>query len=277
MALEPHLITATDLASAWLTAAEWTARTPKDSRSLVVTIPVAEDGLISRSPAFESKFSETIRSINGTNKKPKMVQFIDNASTIFPENLWRARKAEGREKFYDRYLSQLKRIKKLSQKNVYGVYFERMIAFKAMRSGKPPTINQLEFVIRLLNKPKTTRQSALQISIFHPAYDHTGQAMRGFPCLQQVSFTHPSKRVLHLNAYYPTQYIFERGYGNYLGLCHLGRFVAEATNHRFSGMTCFIGAPCNNLSNRVVRKHCAELRSAFEGTITKDQGEEPGT
>ena len=276
MAFEPHIITATDLASAWLTAAEWTARTPNDARSLAVTVSVAEDESNFRNLAFESMLSETIRSINGASKKPKMVQFIDNASTIFPENLWRARKADGRTNFYDRYIAQLKRIKKLSPKNVYGVYFERMIAFQAMRTGKPPSINQLEFIIRLLNKPKTIRQSALQINIFHPAYDHTGQVMRGFPCLQQVSFTHPTKRVLHLNAYYPTQYIFERGYGNYLGLCHLGRFVAEATNQRFSSMTCFIGSPCNKLSNCVVRKHCDALRSTVETTAPINQ-EEPGT
>jgi hypothetical protein len=266
MALEPHVLPAADLASAWLAATEWTASTDNKNRGLVITIPADDTGTVARNAAFEARLTAIINALNDASspKKPRMVPFVDNASTIFPENIWRARSSEGRERFYQRYLALLPRIKKLSKKNVYGVYFERMIAYAAQREGKPECFNQLEFVIKLLNKRKAFRQSALQISVFHPAFDHTGQAQRGFPCLQQVSFTYSAKRTLHLNAYYPTQYLFERGYGNYLGLCHLGRFIAEETKYRFSGMTCFVGAPCNKLGDRAVRDHCTALRTAMD-------------
>ena len=274
MALEPHVLPAADLASAWLTATEWAASPENDARGLVVTIPADDAGTVARSPEFESRLAAIINEMNAASdpkKPPPMVSFVDNASMIFPENMWRARQSKGREYFYERYKELLPRIKKLNHKNVYGVYFERMIAFAAQREGKPEHFNQLEFVINLLSKEKAFRQSALQISVFHPAFDHTGQAQRGFPCLQQVSFTYSAKRTLHLNAYYPTQYLFERGYGNYLGLCHLGKFVAEETEHRFSGMTCFVGAPCNKLGNRVVRDHCAVLRNSITADHTTER------
>ena len=31
-----------------------------------------------------------------------------------------------------------------------------------------------------------------------------------------------------ISAFYPCQYVFDRGYGNYLGLSHLGKFIADA-------------------------------------------------
>ena len=84
---------------------------------------------------------------------------------------------------------------------------------------------------------------SLQISCFDPAKDHTGQPVRGFPCLQQISISYDDDGGLAVNAFYLMQYIFDRAYGNYLGLCHLGEFLAHETDLRFSRMTCFIGKP----------------------------------
>ena len=35
-----------------------------------------------------------------------------------------------------------------------------------------------------------------------------------------------------------TQYMFERAYGNYLGLCNLGRFMAHEMGLKLDSMTC---------------------------------------
>jgi thymidylate synthase len=79
-----------------------------------------------------------------------------------------------------------------------------------------------------------------QASIFDPGRDHVRSAQLPFPCLQHVSFV-PQVENLTLNAFYATQQIFNKAYGNYLGLCRLGSFMAQEMELTFSRMNCFIG------------------------------------
>jgi hypothetical protein len=46
-----------------------------------------------------------------------------------------------------------------------------------------------------------------------------------------------------ISAYYPTQHIFDRGYGNYLGLCQLGAVIAHETGLKFARFNCYVGRP----------------------------------
>ncbi|MGC1272632.1 MAG: hypothetical protein WBC44_02905 [Planctomycetaceae bacterium] len=141
-----------------------------------------------------------------------------------------------------------------------------MMRFTGLRKGRPHTVDQLEFVIRLLKRSRRSRHSALQIACFDPAKDHTGQAVRGFPCLQQVSIAQDDQRRLAINAYYPTQYIFDRAYGNYLGLCHLGQFLAHETNSTFVRLSCYVGQPIlGNVSKRDVRSLAEFVRTRIDG------------
>ena len=78
----------------------------------------------------------------------------------------------------------------------------------------------------------------MQAGLFDPHKDHTHQPMRGFPCLQQVSFARCGNTGLSITGYYATQYVVERAYGNYLGLCRLGRFMAHEMGLRFERMVC---------------------------------------
>ena len=87
-----------------------------------------------------------------------------------------------------------------------------------------PDINQLEHLFGIWETVK--RPTAYQLNIFDPARDHTRQPLRGFPCLQHVSFTPLGMGKMSVVATYPAQYLFERAYGNYLGLYRLGKFVA---------------------------------------------------
>lgn len=79
-----------------------------------------------------------------------------------------------------------------------------------------------------------------QASIFDPERDHVPDAQLPFPCLQHVSFV-PQDHNLMLNAFYATQQIFEKAYGNYLGLCRLGDFMAREMGLTFERMNCFVG------------------------------------
>jgi thymidylate synthase len=136
------------------------------------------------------------------------------------------------------------RLKACDARNRLGTYFERMMNFTGQRGGKGTTVDQLGFIIDLLRNPQRwPRQSALQLSCFDPAKDHTGQPVRGFPCLQQVALSHDGDKRIAVHAFYPTQYIFDRGYGNYVGLCHLGSYIAHQTGLQFARLNCYIGEP----------------------------------
>ena len=100
--------------------------------------------------------------------------------------------------------------------------------------------NQLEFIITHCQKRK--RRAMLQAAVFDPVRDQTGSALQGFPCLQQISFVPDFRHsTLSLNAFYATQQLFVKAYGNWLGLCRLGDFVSGQTDLRFATLNCFAG------------------------------------
>ena len=63
----------------------------------------------------------------------------------------------------------------------------------------------------------------------------------GFPCLQQVVFHTKGSNGsdgLEVVAFYANQLLFEKAYGNYLGLYRLGKFMAGEMGLRLTGVTC---------------------------------------
>lgn len=178
--------------------------------------------------------------------------------TIFPYDLWQHRGCPRWEDFHPLCVKRFfPRLKAYNARNRLGTYFERMMNFTGQRGKEPRTIDQLGFIINLLKSSKRwPRQSALQLSCFDPAKDHTGQAVRGFPCLQQIGLSHDGSNRIALHAFYPAQYIFDRGYGNYLGLCHLGSYIARQTGLQFARLNCYIGEP---RLGEVTKRDLAEL------------------
>jgi hypothetical protein len=172
------------------------------------------------------------------------------ANTIFPQSLWRVAKGD-RKVLYKTYVENLPEYVAMeSSKNQRGLYFGRLIAFDLdhktgdrlphIPTGKVADGNQIEFIIDHC-KPGT-RISMFQASIFDPGRDQTPAAQLGFPCLQHVTFV-PSfgDKTLSVNAFYATQQLFVKGYGNYLGLARLGHFVASQTKLNLARVSCFIG------------------------------------
>jgi thymidylate synthase len=160
------------------------------------------------------------------------------ANTIFPSSLW-SKKRE-RSFLYKRYLKILNQLRKI-RPNCYGLYFERLIDFGPKHSNDSKGINQLEEIIKIF-RSGNHRRSVLQASVFDPSKDLNKQRQRGFPCLQQVSFVPLEKGELMISGFYPRELIFERAYGNYLGLCRLGHFMAHEMGLRLTKMQCMIGA-----------------------------------
>jgi hypothetical protein len=171
-----------------------------------------------------------------------------SAMTIFPYKYWKQTGEPHIQQFTDLYLANyLPRLRARDRRNRTGTYFQRMIAFEGTaRQGGAETRNQLEHIISLWPPNRNSsrpRQSALQIAIFDPAKDHNRSPRSMFPCLQQVSLAYDDSGGLAVNTYYPAQYIFDRAYGNYLGLCHLGYFMAKEMNLEFVRLNCFVGRP----------------------------------
>ena len=164
-----------------------------------------------------------------TKKPPLSVETV--ANTIFPKNLWNPHL--GREMLYERYRRIWPMISKCKRNNL-GVYFQRMIAYESHNGAAP--MNQLEHIIHAYGK-NVHRRSALQINIFNPGTDHSIKPYLSFPCLANVAFV-PKGDALTVSGYYPVQSIFERGYGNYLGLIHLGHFVASEMGLRLTKVIC---------------------------------------
>lgn len=232
------VIESPNLTHAWGQALATVARsTDQTLTPLVVSIGGFDGELPSEDAAIRAATDELL-----VSNEMNLVRIT--AMTIFPWELWQRRGRPACGEFSRLCVDQLApRMKARNSRNQYGVYFERMMAYQGMRGGEEKVVNQVEFVIDLLRRDRMPRRSALQIACFDPAKDHTGQPVRGFPCLQQVSVTHDGGQQIAINAYYPAQYIFDRAYGNYLGLCHLGAFIAHETGKRFVRLSCFVGRP----------------------------------
>lgn len=176
-----------------------------------------------------------------------------SALTIFPHGAWVRHGRQPVREFSDWYLQHFfPRLQARDGHNRRGTYFERMVRFQGSKKDKdgvlmPDHKNQLEHLVDIWRRDRanggSSRHSALQASIFDPVKDHTGGKMLGFPCLQQVSFSYDDADQLAVNAYYPTQYIMDRAYGNYLGLCHLGQFMAQDMGLSLVRLNCFVGLP----------------------------------
>ena len=156
------------------------------------------------------------------------------ANTIFPHGMWNPEVE--RKELFDRYLRVFPRVRRLHRGNRYGLYFQRLIAFDCDNDGQC-VVNQLEHILSTWNGGNH-RRTALQASLFDPRKDHTNQRQRGFPCLQQVSFAPNGTGGLDITGFYATQYVVERAYGNYLGLCRLGRFMAHEMGLTLDRMIC---------------------------------------
>lgn len=101
----------------------------------------------------------------------------------------------------------------------------------------------------------------MQVSIYDPPRDHNGSGQGGFPCLQQISFGWNDRGGLVVSAYYPTEWIFNRGYGNYLGLCQLGAFMAHEMQLRLERVNVFVALPeRGGVPKAALRALAAKLR-----------------
>lgn len=146
-----------------------------------------------------------------------------------------------------------------------GTYFLRLVAYP----GPAGTVNQLARLISVMSReldsarPKRARYEAtveipvpdpeiddgldevtsaqpedsVGIPVFEPRRDTSAM---GFPCLSFLSFQHDTES-LHTVAHYRSQYVMERGLGNYLGIARLHRYVADRCGLQTGNLTVVAG------------------------------------
>jgi len=244
MSKQTIIIHSTNVSEAWADIFNHVMTSPGAVAGPIVLELEAVNGAVTESPDIRKHVDVEL---------VKQEKFpIDTTSfLIFPWKLWNKLSQPDLVRFSDIYLKKIYPSLKIRgpKHNSRGTYFQRMIQFSGLQEAaskrNEKEVNQLQRILEIWEqaegKGRHPRHSALQATIFDPAKDHHGAALCGFPCLQQVSFNYHGT-FLTVNAYYPTQYLFDRGYGNYLGLCHLGQFMAKQMGLTFSGLVCFIGS-----------------------------------
>lgn len=196
---------------------------------LILSIPgFGEDSNIAEDPAVRGELDALLKA------KGKIV-VEDIAFTIFPQQLWKMAQGD-RAKLFQFYEWGFPAYRAMNPKaNGRGLYFERL----TMYGRGPCNGNQLEWILQQSKRPGV-RRSMAQAATFDPGRDHNATAQLGFPCLQQISFV-PSSDGLVVNAFYATQQLFDKAYGNYLGLAQLGAFMAHEMSMKLGRLNVMIG------------------------------------
>jgi hypothetical protein len=229
---EPTIIGDTNLSRAWarLFLQIFDSRRTELSPLTLSLTGFDTDGGIAEIPGVRESLDRTL-------KLKHKISVDTVAFTIFPERLWKIARGD-RKRLFSLYAGAFPRYVAMNRAaNGRGLYFERMTNFS---KEVPCDGNQLEFILSSYNERAGVRDTMLQVAIFDPARNHIKMARVGFPCLQHLSFV-PTKEGLAVNAFYATQYVFDKAYGNYLGLAQLGAFMAHELNLPLARLNVTVG------------------------------------
>lgn len=226
-----------NLADAWLAAMEVVIERGGKSFHLDVAFPASyEEG----TPPWEE--------LNHFLVEHKAWELGTVANTIFPAELYHPHLGEtAAAQLYANYEISMRVHQRVGRRNDKETYFNRLVSYpvatgsteklseKAGMLKTDGSWNQLAFQIERLRRQrkKGKRRNSYEIGVSHlvdaemrvqaPLHDITTGS---FPCLSHVSLTLVEDRV-NLNATYRNQYLVTRGFGNYVGLARLTRFIAQ--------------------------------------------------
>jgi hypothetical protein len=213
------------------------------------------------------------------------------AFTLFPERTWKLSGGD-RAEFYREAMRNLRTFTTWEPtKNRGGMYYGRLFGFgvdhktgrslgyKAAKAMKEAGGNQVEHIIRQLTKSvqrgRTVARMQLQAATFDPLRDLTTSGQPSFPCLQHIAFnTDIENESLELSAFYATQQLYVRAYGNWLGLCRLGAFIAQQSGLKLTRFTCFANVQKMDKSPKAGPERIAlyrEVRAAAGLEVASDE------
>jgi len=230
-AREPVVISDSNLSRAWShLLIELLSGAGTEIAPLVLSLTgFDDDGVASEDLALRHALDELL-------VRKDRLSVEDVAFTIFPQRVWEISRRD-RARFFKLYSATFPRYRAMNRKaNGRGLYFERMV----MYGRGPCNGNQLEWILSQYHARPGVRRSMFQATTFDPGRDHVARAQLNFPCLQQVSFE-PTTAGLVVNAFYATQQVFDKGYGNYLGLARLGAFMSHEMEMRLARLNVMVG------------------------------------
>lgn len=198
----------------------------------------------------------TIRRVADELLAERALASIDTvANTLFPAAM--AALEPDPVRLGQRYLRLLPQLKRLDPANAKGTYFQRLVGYDGPAGT---SINQLADLVRRLKVEAATRgpksaryeigidtPTAAALAVHDPGRDTSAMA---FPCLSLLSFQLERGQILHAVAHYRSQYLLQRGYGNYLGLAGLIRYVAAAAELRPGRLTVVAGLAAADRMNK---------------------------
>ena len=171
------------------------------------------------------------------------------AFTIFPQRYWKLANGD-RKRLFALYQDAFPRLQAMNRRdNRRGLYFERL----TMYGSSPCDGNQLEWILSQYKPEGGVIRSKFQATTFDPSRDQLPDARLGFPCLQHVTFI-PTKAGLVVNAFYATQQLFDKAYGNYLGLIQLGAFMAHEMDMPLARVHAYVGVAQKGTINKTSEK-----------------------
>ncbi|WP_241825313.1 hypothetical protein [Micromonospora sp. CB01531] len=228
---------ASNVSTAWLAAAASLDHEPK--RKAVHTVVRIADP-VAETPAVRAAMDKLLAAQD--------LQSVDTvANTIFPVAI--AESSRDHAELVARYVRMYPFLRKRYSQNSRGTYFGRLVQYP---TGKEP-FDQIGAVITRVGierdggNPKHARYEATlalpddmttNVPVYVPGRDNNAMA---FPCLSHCSFQLDAEGHVHLLATYRSQYMVQRGYGNYLGLGRLLAHVAGQTDLQVGHLTVVAG------------------------------------
>ena len=153
---------------------------------------------------------------------------MENANAIWPYVLARP----GME--FDKIMSRMKELAiptiKLANPKHSDSYLGRIVAWRSKDgSDKIPQLENVIVRMRSESQNSAPKTSAYELAIFSPGVD---AGYMGFPCLSHLSFKLDVElKRIHLSALYRNHHFVTHGYGNFLGLGRLMKFVADQVGY----------------------------------------------
>ncbi|MGW0846919.1 hypothetical protein ACWD26_43760 [Streptomyces sp. NPDC002787] len=234
-------VTGRDVTRAWIAACNALDRKDNPSRTGLQTVVRITD------PTTDDTGFRTELDRLRTAKRHEPIDTV--AGTLFPAGL--AARAADHADLVSRYRAMYPRLKKFPG-NAHGTYFGRLVAYPGV---KKTDIDQVGNIISRLRKQasgKGPMTAAYEADLAHPddgdvpaellvhAADRDN-LYRGFPCLSHVSFQLDRDGRVHAAALYRSHYMFERAYGNYLGLGRLLAYIADQADLAVGTLTVVAG------------------------------------
>ena len=270
----PYVVMSSNLSLAWGEALLRTLSKPSDRLTGPIIVSISEfdeDYEVVENATIRNALDIAIVGINDAKCKPKLHRVDATAQTIFPHMCWTPQRQRPHNELRRWYMDHvLPKLKKRCRNNARGTYFERMLNFPAANKKREVIlVDQLGDIIGWIKNNKSMPiNKAMQVVIRDPGRDQI-PSQSEFPCLQQVSFSRDREKLV-LSAYYPTENILERGYGNYLGLCRLGCYMAHSSGLKLARVNIFVTQP--RLDTRKTIEPVLQLKQAV-----KDELERNGT